>query len=98
MLFKHVVSTHPLLLLLDEHSSHFCLLPHMTHITQSLDVSVLKPLKVNWHHKKVECLVVKGVSDLGDKNKDDNWQPQAATNAVKYLCKSMKHAKHLFMG
>ena len=48
----------------------------MTHITQSLDVSVLKPLKVNWHHKKVECLVVKGVSDLGDKIKDDTGSPK----------------------
>ena len=46
-------------------------------------------------HAIVECLVVKGVSDLADENKGDDWQPQAATNAVKYLCKAMGKAKHL---
>ena len=61
---KHAVSTRPLLLLLDGHCSHyqpelirfakandiilFCLPPHTTHVTQPLDVSVFKPLKVNW--------------------------------------------------
>ena len=39
---------------------------------------------------KVECLVVKGVCDFGDKHKNDDWQPQAARNAVEYLSKSMK--------
>ena len=34
---------------------------------------------------KVECLVVKGVSDLADVEKNDDWQPQAARNAAKYL-------------
>ena len=36
-------------------------------------------------HTKVECMIVKGVSDLADANKSDDWQPFAATNAVKYL-------------
>ena len=43
-----------------------------------------------------ECLVVKGVSDLADEHKDDDWQPQAATNAAKYLCKMMNDGVHLF--
>ena len=42
--------------------------------------------------KGIECLVVKGVSDFGDQNKNDDWQPQAATNAAKYLCEVMTKA------
>ena len=37
----------------------------------------------------IEFLIVKGVSDLADVNKDKDWQPQAATNAAKALCKAM---------
>ena len=33
----------------------------------------------------VECLVVKGVSDYANRNKDDKWQPAAARNATHYL-------------
>jgi len=44
----------------------------------------------------VECLVVKGVSDLADKDKDDDWQPQAATNAAIYLHASVNKYVHLF--
>jgi len=33
----------------------------------------------------VECLVVKGVSDYANRNKDDTWQPAAARNATRYL-------------
>lgn len=47
-------------------------------------------------HSGVECLVVKGVSDLADKDKADNWQPQAAINAAKYLSAMMNKASHLF--
>ena len=39
---------------------------------------------------KVECLVVKGVCDFGNEEKNDNWQPQAATNAAKSLSDLMK--------
>ncbi|XP_065899194.1 uncharacterized protein [Dysidea avara] len=42
---------------------------------------------------KVECLVVKGVSDHAGVDKNDNWQPAAARNAVKYLSK-MLNQKH----
>ena len=48
------------------------------------------------HKKRVECLVVKGVSDLADKDKSDGWQPQAAMNAATYLCEMMNRADHLF--
>lgn len=44
---------------------------------------------------KVECLVVKGVSDLADSAKNDDWQPQAAINAAKYLNARMENASHL---
>ena len=44
----------------------------------------------------VECLVVKGVSDLADMNKADDWQPQAATNAVKFLSSAMEQVKFFF--
>jgi len=44
----------------------------------------------------VECLVVKGVSDLADKEKTDGWQPQAATNAAEYLCEMINKAEHIF--
>ena len=40
--------------------------------------------------REIVCMIVKGVSDLADKNKADNWQPQAALNAAKALCKAMK--------
>ena len=36
--------------------------------------------------RKIEFLVVKGVSDLANEKKDDVWQPQAASNAVNVLC------------
>ena len=39
--------------------------------------------------KKIQFLVIKGVSDLADKNKNDDWQAQAASNAAKALCKVM---------
>ena len=61
----HAVATHPLLLLLDGHSSHFkpatirftqrhgiivfYLSPHTTHECQPLDCSFFGPLKVHWH-------------------------------------------------
>lgn len=45
--------------------------------------------------KNIEILVVKGVSDLGDSNKDDTWQPQAAMNAARVLCGTMA-ASNLF--
>ena len=43
--------------------------------------------------KKTEtvCMIVKGVSDLADKNKDDNWQAQAALNAAEALYKAMEN-------
>ena len=60
----NAVGTRPLLLLLDDHSSHyqpdlitfakdhdiilFCLPPHTTHESQPLEASVFKPLKQNW--------------------------------------------------
>ena len=34
---------------------------------------------------KVECLVVKGVSDYANREKNDEWQPAAASNATHYL-------------
>ena len=43
--------------------------------------------------KVIVYMVVKGVSDLADENKADDWQPQAATNAAKALCKAMKDSK-----
>ena len=42
--------------------------------------------------KSVEYLIVKGVCDFGDQHKNDDWQPQAATNAAKSLCKAMTYA------
>ena len=39
--------------------------------------------------KGIEILIVKGVSDFGDKNKSDIWQPQAAVNAATALCEAM---------
>lgn len=61
---KHAVGAHPLLLLLDGHSSHFnpesiwfakdhgvivfCLPPHTTHESQPLGTCVFGPLKKNW--------------------------------------------------
>ena len=60
----NAVSSHPLFLLLDGHSTHYqpqvihfamhhkcimlCLPPHPTHESQPLDVSVFAPLKVHW--------------------------------------------------
>ena len=40
--------------------------------------------------RNVVCMVVKGVSDHADKDKADNWQPQAALNAAEALCKAME--------
>ena len=40
--------------------------------------------------RNVVCMVVKGVSDHADKDKADNWQPQAAMNAAEALCKAME--------
>ena len=48
------------------------------------------------NHSDVECLVVKGVSDLADKDKSDGWQPQAAINAAKYLSAMINSATDLF--
>ena len=42
--------------------------------------------------KPIEYLVVKGVCDFGDQHKNDDWQPQAATNAAKSLCEVMAKA------
>ena len=39
--------------------------------------------------RKIQFLVVKGVSDFADENKSDNWQPQAASNAVDVLYEVM---------
>lgn len=41
------------------------------------------------YEERVQFLVVKGVSDLADGSKSYGWQPQAATNAAKVLCKAM---------
>ena len=40
-------------------------------------------------NREVEYLIVKGVSDLADKNKADDWQPRAAINAAEALYKVM---------
>ena len=40
--------------------------------------------------RDIVCMVVKGVSDHADKDKVDNWQPQAAMNAAEALCKAME--------
>ena len=64
--FRYAVSSRPLLLLLDGHSSHynpeaihlakendvilFILLPHTTHEMQPLDTSVFVTLKVHWRN------------------------------------------------
>ena len=60
---EHAVSSRPLMLLLDGHSSHytlelvklaaaqdviFCLPPHTTADSQPLDTSCFKPLKTSW--------------------------------------------------
>ena len=42
--------------------------------------------------KEIDYLIVKGVSDFGDANKNDDWQPQAALNAARYLCEAMTKA------
>ena len=42
-----------------------------------------------YNGKKIQFLVIKGVSDLADKNKNDDWQAQAASNAAKALCEVM---------
>ena len=42
--------------------------------------------------KDIVYMIVKGVCDLADEDKDDRWQPQAATNAAKALCKAMKYS------
>ena len=39
--------------------------------------------------KEIEYLVVKGVSDLADEDKVDDWQPQAAVNAANALYEVM---------
>ena len=39
--------------------------------------------------KKIQFLVIKGVSDLADGSKNDIWQPQAASNAADALCEVM---------
>ena len=39
--------------------------------------------------REVEFLVVKGVSDLADEDKNDEWQPQAAVNAAHALFEVM---------
>ena len=60
----NAVSSRPLFLLLDGHSTHYrpqvikfamehqciilCLPPHTTHETQPLDVGIFAPLKVHW--------------------------------------------------
>ena len=62
--FARKVTTRPVALLVDGHSSHidlevakfckenqillFCLPPHSSHLTQPLDVSFFKPLKSAW--------------------------------------------------
>ena len=40
--------------------------------------------------KEIEFLVVKGVSDLADEDKVDDWQPQAAVNAASALYEVME--------
>ena len=39
---------------------------------------------------KVGCMIVKGVCDLANKHIADDWQPQAATNAARYLRQVIK--------
>ena len=46
---------------------------------------------------KVGCLVVKGVCDLANKHKADDWQPQVATNAAQYLCKMINKGKRILV-
>ena len=64
---QNAVPHYPLLLLLDGHSTHFepkslqvakdnnivifCLLPHSTHVYQTLDCSLFKPLKQQWRQE-----------------------------------------------
>ena len=43
--------------------------------------------------RKIEYLVIKGVADFADREKNDNWQPQAAKNAVSALYEVMKKFK-----
>ena len=45
---------------------------------------------------EAQCMIVKGVSDLADKEKSDDHQAIAATNAAEYLCYAMNQAHHLF--
>ena len=68
---RHAVSSRPLLLLLDGHSTHYqpevirlarekevimlCLPPHSTHEAQPLDVGVFGPLKAHWTNVCHEC-------------------------------------------
>ena len=70
LLVKFTPPAHPVLLLIDGHSSHYepdtikeagimmlCLPPHSTHVVQPLDVSFFRPLKVYWYeacHKFVQ--------------------------------------------
>lgn len=64
LLVKHIPPTHPVMLLVDGHSSHYepatiklaaeagimmlCLPPHSTHVAQPLDVSFFRLLKLYW--------------------------------------------------
>ena len=63
---KHVPPVRPILILLDEHSSHynpnvireaaengvifFCLPPNITHVAQPLDVTPFHSLKSHWYN------------------------------------------------
>ena len=44
---------------------------------------------IDENRRKIQFLVIKGVSDLADEKKNDDWQPQAALNAVDALCEVM---------
>ena len=64
LFIAHIPPAHPIILLLDGYSSHYepgtislaakqgvvilCLPPHTTHVSQPLDVSFFRPLKVYW--------------------------------------------------
>ena len=99
---KHIPPTQQVMLLVDGHSLHyepettqaaveagvamFCLSPHSTHMTQPLDVSFCRPLKVYWSeacHKIMQdnpdCVVTKY-----------QFSPTLCWNIVKHLSRKSR--------